>query len=88
MKTITIGYRLVLLCRCRNWRRPPRRQPTSPAPPAKPQVAAKNLHGAALTSSAKKCCEKTRQRRQSCTARRPTSFTKKCVSDATAAPKS
>lgn len=49
------------------------------------QVAAKNLHGAALTSSAKKCC-----RDQAKTAKlhgaAATSFIKKCTSDATAAP--
>jgi hypothetical protein len=50
------------------------------------QVAPKNLHGAALTSSAKKCCT------DAATAANlhgaaATSFVKKCTSDATAAPK-
>jgi hypothetical protein len=48
----------------------------------KDQAAAKNLHGAVLTSFAKKCC------REQATAKNyhgavETSFTKKCLSDAT-----
>ena len=39
------------------------------------QATGKNLHGAALTSFAKKCCKDQ--------AAAQTSFTKKCVSDAT-----
>jgi hypothetical protein len=48
----------------------------------KVQATGKSLHGAALTSFAKKCCndQATAQKLHGAAA---TSFTKKCVSDAT-----
>ena len=51
------------------------------------QATAKSLHGAALTSFAKKCC-KDQAAAQKLHGAAETSFTKKCLSDATAAPKS
>jgi hypothetical protein len=47
------------------------------------QAGAKNLHGAALTSFAKKCC-KDQAAAQKLHGAAETSFTKKCLSDATA----
>jgi hypothetical protein len=62
--------------------------PPAPAAAAAPatcqtQAAGKSLHGAALTSFAKKCCndQATAQKLHGAAA---TSFTKKCVADATA----
>lgn len=46
------------------------------------QAAAKNLHGAALTSFAKKCCND-QATAQNLHGAAQTSFTKKCMSDAT-----
>ena len=68
------------------WRNPqplPHR-PTPQAPPARRQVAAKKLKGAALTSSATKCC-KDAAKAAKLKGAAETSFTKKCVSDATKA---
>jgi hypothetical protein len=48
----------------------------------KVQATGKNLHGAALTSFAKKCC-KDQAAAQKLHGAAETSFTKKCVSDAT-----
>jgi hypothetical protein len=48
----------------------------------KVQAAGKNLHGAALTSFAKKCCNDQAAARNLHGAAQ-TSFTKKCLSDAT-----
>ena len=50
----------------------------------KMQADGKNLHGAALTSFAKKCC-KDQAAAQKLHGAAATSFTKKCVSDATGA---
>ena len=50
----------------------------------KMQATGKNLHGAALTSFAKKCC-KDQAAAQKLHGAAETSFTKKCVSDATGA---
>ena len=52
------------------------------------QIGPKNLHGAALTSSAKKCC-KDAAKAANLHGAAATSFTKKCVSDVVppAAPK-
>ncbi len=49
----------------------------------KVQASGKNLHGAALTSFAKKCCND-QAKAQKLHGAAETSFTKKCVSDATA----
>ena len=49
----------------------------------KVQASGKNLHGAALSSFAKKCC-KDQASAQKLHGAAETSFTKKCVSDATA----
>ena len=49
----------------------------------KMQATGKNLHGAALTSFAKKCC-KDQATAQKLHGAAETSFTKKCLSDATA----
>jgi hypothetical protein len=49
----------------------------------KVQATGKNLHGAALTSFAKKCC-KDQATAQKLHGAAETSFTKKCLSDATA----
>jgi hypothetical protein len=49
----------------------------------KVQATGKNLHGAALTSFAKKCC-KDQAAAQKLHGAAETSFTKKCLSDATA----
>ena len=49
----------------------------------KMQAGAKNLHGAALTSFAKKCCND-QAAAQNLHGAAQTSFTKKCLSDATA----
>lgn len=49
----------------------------------KTQATGKNLHGAALTSFAKKCCGD-QAKAQKLHGAAATSFTKKCVSDATA----
>ena len=46
------------------------------------QATGKNLHGAALTSFAKKCC-KDQAAAQKLHGAAQTSFTKKCISDAT-----
>ncbi|MGA3138202.1 MAG: PsiF family protein [Xanthobacteraceae bacterium] len=46
------------------------------------QAGAKNLHGAALTSFAKKCCND-QAAAQKLHGAAQTSFTKKCLSDAT-----
>jgi hypothetical protein len=51
------------------------------------QVASKNLHGAALTSSARKCCGD-QAKAAKLHGAAATSFTKKCVADATAPAKS
>jgi hypothetical protein len=48
----------------------------------KVQATAKNLHGAALTSFAKKCCDD-QAAAQNLHGAAQTSFTKKCLSDAT-----
>ena len=48
----------------------------------KVQATAKNLHGAALTSFAKKCCND-QATAQNLHGAAQTSFTKKCMSDAT-----
>ncbi len=48
----------------------------------KVQAAGKNLHGAALTSFAKKCCND-QAAAQNLHGAAQTSFTKKCMSDAT-----
>jgi len=48
----------------------------------KMQAGAKNLHGAALTSFAKKCCND-QATAQNLHGAAQTSFTKKCMSDAT-----
>ena len=48
----------------------------------KVQATGKNLHGAALTSFAKKCC-KDQAAAQKLHGAAQTSFTKKCMSDAT-----
>ena len=48
----------------------------------KVQATGKNLHGAALTSFAKKCCND-RAAAQNLHGAAQTSFTKKCMSDAT-----
>jgi len=48
----------------------------------KVQAGAKNLHGAALTSFAKKCCND-QAAAQNLHGAAQTSFTKKCLSDAT-----
>jgi len=48
----------------------------------KVQATTKNLHGAALTSFAKKCCNDMAAA-QNLHGAAQTSFTKKCVSDAT-----
>jgi hypothetical protein len=48
----------------------------------KVQAGAKNLHGAALTSFAKKCCND-QATAQNLHGAAQTSFTKKCLSDAT-----
>jgi hypothetical protein len=48
----------------------------------KVQASGKNLHGAALTSFAKKCC-RDQAAAQKLHGAAETSFTKKCVSDAT-----
>ena len=48
----------------------------------KVQATGKNLHGAALTSFAKKCCSD-QATAQNLHGAAQTSFTKKCVSDAT-----
>jgi hypothetical protein len=48
----------------------------------KVQADGKNLHGAALTSFAKKCC-KDQAAAQKLHGAAATSFTKKCLSDAT-----
>jgi hypothetical protein len=48
----------------------------------KVQATGKNLHGAALTSFAKKCCSD-QAKAQNLHGAAETSFTKKCVSDAT-----
>jgi hypothetical protein len=48
----------------------------------KVQAGAKNLHGAALTSFAKKCCND-QAAAQNLHGAAQTSFTKKCMSDAT-----
>ncbi len=48
----------------------------------KAQAGAKNLHGAALTSFAKKCCND-QAAAQNLHGAAQTSFTKKCLSDAT-----
>jgi len=48
----------------------------------KMQATGKNLHGAALTSFAKKCC-KDQAAAQKLHGAAETSFTKKCLSDAT-----
>jgi hypothetical protein len=50
----------------------------------KVQATGKKLHGAALTSFAKKCCSDQADTRKLHGAAK-TSFTKKCVSDATSA---
>lgn len=50
----------------------------------KVQATGKHLHGATLTSFAKKCCNDQADARKLHGAAR-TSFTKKCLSDATAA---
>jgi hypothetical protein len=50
----------------------------------KVRVEGKNLHGAALTSFAKKCC-KGQAAAQNLHGAAATSFTKKCLSDATGA---
>jgi hypothetical protein len=49
----------------------------------KVQAGAKSLHGAALTSFAKKCCND-QAAAQNLHGAAQTSFTKKCLSDATA----
>jgi hypothetical protein len=46
------------------------------------QATGKNLHGAALTSFAKKCCND-QAAAQNLHGAAQTSFTKKCISDAT-----
>ncbi|HXW66108.1 MAG TPA: hypothetical protein VEK74_13575 [Burkholderiaceae bacterium] len=48
----------------------------------KVQATAKNLHGAALNSFAKKCCDD-QATAQNLHGAAQTSFTKKCMSDAT-----
>lgn len=48
----------------------------------KVQATGKNLHGAALTSFAKKCCQD-QAAAQNLHGAAQTSFTKKCLSDAT-----
>ena len=48
----------------------------------KVQASSKNLHGAALTSFAKKCCN-AQAAAQNLHGAAQTSFTKKCLSDAT-----
>ncbi len=50
----------------------------------KAQAEGKNLHGAALTSFAKKCCND-QAAAQKLHGAAKTSFTKKCLSDATGA---
>jgi hypothetical protein len=49
----------------------------------KVQATGKNLHGAALTSFAKKCCSD-QAKAQNLHGAAETSFTKKCVADSTA----
>jgi psiF repeat len=54
----------------------------SAADSCKMQATGKNLHGAALTSFAKKCCND-QAAAQNLHGAAQTSFTKKCLSDAT-----
>jgi hypothetical protein len=85
MKTIVIAFASFCLVTAAMAQTPAPGPADAAGATCQTQVAPKNLHGAALTSSATKCCK------DAATAAKlhgaaATSFIKKCTTDATAAP--